>query len=291
MKDAPRLGRGLAALFGDNATPPADAGSAASTPLDRLEPNPFQPRGTIQDDDLAELAASIREQGLLQPILIRTHPSKPGVFQIIAGERRWRAAKLAGLTAIPSFVRDLPDQAASAAALVENLQRQDLNPIEEAEGYKRLIESFDLTQEALATAIGKSRSHVANLLRLLQLPDTVLQHVRSGHLSAGHARAALATENPEAAAEMIITRGMSVRQAEGLAASRAGRDTSPKQASNKLEHGSADLRAVEADLADQLGLKVSISFNGQGGGTISLRYQNLDQLDHIVAKLGRSAAG
>ena len=286
MKEAPRLGRGLAALFGDTATGPVTPGSAASTPIDDLEPNPFQPRSAISNEDLAELAASIREQGLLQPILIRHHPSKPGRFQIIAGERRWRAAKLAGLAAIPSFIRDLPDNAASAAALVENLQRQDLNPIEEAEGYKRLIDGFGLTQDELAKAIGKSRSHVANLLRLLQLPETVLQHVRKGTLSAGHARAALACADPAAAAELMISRGMSVRQAEGLAIPRSAGEPSRKQTTAHLEQGSADLRAVEAELAEQLGLKVSISFNGEGG-TLSLRYQNLDQLDHIVAKLGR----
>jgi ParB family chromosome partitioning protein len=285
MKEAPRLGRGLASLFGDTAAGANAAGTVGSTQIDDLEPNPFQPRSAITDADLAELTASIREQGLLQPVLIRHHPDRPGRYQIIAGERRWRAAKLAGLTSIPSFVRDLPDSAASAAALVENLQRQDLNPIEEAEGFRRLIEGFALTQEELAKAIGKSRSHVANLLRLLQLPANVIAHVRKGTLSAGHARAALACSDPADAAELMISRGLSVRQAEALATIRTQEPTRAKLPA-ELEQGTANLRAVEQDLSEQLGLKVTISFNGQGG-TISLRYTNLDQLDHIVERLGR----
>ena len=284
MKEAPRLGRGLASLLGDALGPVA--GNAASTPVDVLDPNPFQPRGPIADADLSELVASIREQGLLQPILIRRHPNRDGRFEIIAGERRWRAARLAGLTSIPTFVRDLTDAAASAAALVENLQRKDLNPIEEAEGFKRLIEGFGLTQDELAKAIGKSRSHVANLLRLLNLPPEVIDSVREGALSAGHARAALACPDPAAAARMMIDEGLNVRQAEALSTPAHGFE--PRRATlRRPNEGSADLRAVEADLSDQLGLKVSISFNGQGG-TISLRYQTLDQLDHVVARLGRA---
>jgi ParB family chromosome partitioning protein len=286
MKEAPRLGRGLASLFGDTAPGPNTNTTAGSTRIDELEPNPFQPRGAITDEDLVELTASIREQGLLQPILIRNHPERPGRYQIIAGERRWRAAKLAGLTSIPSFLRDLPDTAASAAALVENLQRQDLNPIEEAEGFRRLIDDFSLTQDELAKAIGKSRSHVANLLRLLQLPATVITHVRKGTLSAGHARAALACSDPADAAELMISRGLSVRQAEALATARTQEPPARTKLPTELEQGTANLRAVEQDLSEQLGLKVTISFNGQGG-TISLRYTNLDQLDHVVERLGR----
>ena len=274
-------------MFGDTVAGgvPSSA-TAGSTAIDDLEPNPFQPRTAIADEDLAELVSSIREQGLLQPILIRRHPDRPGRYQIIAGERRWRAAKLVGLTTIPSFIRDLTDAAASAAALVENLQRQDLNPIEEAEGFKRLIEGFGLTQDELAKAIGKSRSHVANLLRLLNLPNEVLQHVRKGTLTAGHARAALACSDPAEAANLMIERGMSVRQAETLATARVHTETTRAQVAKEPGQSNANLRAVEDDLTEQLGLKVSISFNGQGG-TVSLRYLNLDQLDHIVAKLGR----
>ena len=287
MKEAPRLGRGLASLLGDALNPALPPGTAGSTAIDDLEPNPFQPRGAISSEDLTELAASIREQGLLQPILIRRHPSRPGKFQIIAGERRWRAARMAGLATLPSFLRDLPDTAASAAALVENLQRQDLNPIEEAEGFKRLVDNFGLTQDELARTIGKSRSHVANTLRLLHLPEETITLVREGLLSAGHARAALACENPAEAAQTMVDRGLSVRQAETLARQPARLDAIQQSATAQLEHGSADLRAVEADLSERLGLTVSISFNGRGG-TVSLRYQTLDQLDHIVGKLGRA---
>ena len=287
MREAPRLGRGLASLLGDTLNPSgggAVSGNPSLTPIDALEPNPFQPRGAIADADLTELTASIREQGLLQPILIRRHPSREGRFEIVAGERRWRAARLAGLTSIPSFIRDLTDAAASAAALVENLQRKDLNPIEEAEGFKRLIEGFGLTQEELATAIGKSRSHVANLLRLLHLPAEVIDIVRQGALSAGHARAALACVDPAAAARLMIDQGLNVRQAEALSSPPAA--VEPRRATRRVAQTSPDLRAVETDLSEQLGLKVSISFNGQGG-TISLQYQSLDQLDHVVARLGR----
>lgn len=284
MREAPRLGRGLASLFGDAFNPSPAPSDAASTPIDALEPNPFQPRGAIADADLAELVASIREQGLLQPILIRRHPKREGRFQIIAGERRWRAARLAGLTSIPSLVRELTDVAASAAALVENLQRKDLNPIEEAEGFKRLIDGFGLTQDELAKTIGKSRSHVANLLRLLHLPAEVIDIVRQGILSAGHARAALACADPATAARLMLDGGLNVRQAEALSSPAADPRKPPPR--GQADHRSADLRAVEADLSEQLGLKVSISFDGQGG-TISLRCQTLDQLDHIVARLGR----
>ncbi len=214
------------------------------------------------------------------------HPGQHGHFQIIAGERRWRAAKLAGLASLPCFIRDMPDADASAAALVENLQRKDLNPIEEAEGFRRLIDEFGLTQEELGGAIGKSRSHVANLLRLLSLPAKVIGYVQAGTLTAGHARAALACPDPLAAADEMIERGMSVRQAESLATPRSSPVTPPPPRRSPQTEGTADLRAVEADLAERLGLSVAISFNGRGGA-VTLRYQTLDQLDHIIARLGR----
>lgn len=284
MKDGgPRLGRGLASLLGDTKPASTDP-SVGRVASDLLEPNPFQPRGSIQDHELEELMASIRAQGVLQPILVRPHPTVPGRFQIIAGERRWRASKIAGITTLPCLVRPMSDADASAAALVENLQRQDLNPIEEAQGYRRLIDEHGLTQDELGTAIGKSRSHIANLLRLLNLPPTVIQHVREGRLSAGHARATLACEDPERAAEDIISRGLSVRQAEALARPPIA-DRSAKATSHPLEEGAANLRAVEADLSEQLGLAVTISYNGRGG-TLSLRYQTLDQLDHLIGRLG-----
>ena len=286
MKEPSRLGRGLASLLGETVQATAATEPAGSTAVDDLEPNPFQPRTAIDDEDLAELVASIREQGLLQPVLIRRHPSTPGRYQIVAGERRWRAARLAGLATIPSLLRDLSDDAASAAALVENLQRQDLNPIEEAEGLKRLVERFSITQDELARTIGKSRSYVANTIRLLHLPSGVIDHVRKGTLSAGHARAALACADPLAAAQIMVDHGLNVRQAEALATTHSAGEPASVGVVGQEGHGDADLRAVEADLAATLGLKVAISFDGRGG-RISLRYRTLDQLDNIVARLGR----
>ena len=285
MRDAtPRLGRGLAALLGDPGRAANSDASLVDKPVTVLEASPFQPRGPIQEVDLAELSASIRAQGVLQPLLIRPHPHENGRFQIIAGERRWRAAMLAGLPDVPCFVRSMSDADATAAALVENLQREDLNPVEEAEGYRRLVDEYGLTQEQLGIAIGKSRSHVANLLRLLNLPPAVLEHVRTGALSAGHARAALACANPSDAAALMIARSLNVRQAEALATAPAKSERTKKPRNQFL--GTADLHAVERDLADQLGLQVSITFDGRGG-SITLRYQTLDQLDHVIGKLGR----
>ncbi len=287
MKGAsPRLGRGLAALLGDSPASTNPTDTVGMVDIDVLEPSPFQPRGPIRDDELQELAASIRARGVLQPILVRPYAARPDRFQIIAGERRWRAARLAGVETIPCFIRDMPDTDASAAALVENLQRKDLNPIEEAEGFRRLIDEFGLTQEELGSAIGKSRSHIANLLRLLGLPLDVIGYVRDGRLSAGHARAALACPDPGAAAEQMLARGLNVRQAEALAVPRPPANIPVSRPHSASDNSTADLRAVEADLAERLGLAVSISFNGRGG-TVSLRYQTLDQLDHIIAKLGQ----
>jgi ParB family transcriptional regulator, chromosome partitioning protein len=285
MRDKPTLGRGLAALFGEAAPAAASDAEPNLLALDDLEPNPFQPRRVIDDAVLRELAASIREQGVLQPILARRHPQFPGRFQIIAGERRWRAARLADLSHIPGVVRDLSDQAATVAALVENLQRQDLNPIEEAEGFRRLSVTFGLTQEQLAQAIGKSRSHIANLLRLLNLPEEILQHVRDGRLSAGHARAALACPDPAAAARVMLESGLNVRQAEALASARP--DEQPGSHTPKPDTADPNMRALEADLSEQLGMRVAISF-GSRGGSISIRYRTLDQLDWLVSRLGAS---
>ena len=287
MKEAaPRLGRGLAALLGENTAAAASPAAIGMVAPDVLTPSPFQPRGPIDDADLGELVDSIRTQGVLQPILVRPDAAKPGHFQIVAGERRWRAARLAGLATVPCFIRTMADTDASAAALVENLQRKDLNPIEEAEGFRRLIDEFGLTQEELGTAIGKSRSHVANLLRLLGLPPHVIDHVRAGTLTAGHARAALACPDPGAAADRMLSLGLNVRQAEAMATPRPRPERPTTRQPGVLDGGSADLRALEADLAEQLGLNVAISFNGRGGA-ITLRYQTLDQLDHVIARLSR----
>src|SRR6201991_4347108 len=207
----PRLGRGLAALLGDvSVAPSVDGGASVNAiPMDRIDANPFQPRSDFNADELESLAESIRVQGVLQPILVRSNPAASERYQIVAGERRFRAAMKAGLTEIPAILRDMDDSDAAVVALVENLQRQDLNAIEEAEGYQRLLVDFGLTHEALGFAVSKSRSHIGNTIRLLRLPEPVLRDVRSGALSSGHARALINSPNPEALAEQILKRGMS----------------------------------------------------------------------------------
>ncbi len=275
----PRLGRGLAFLLGDE-QPTDQKPDSVQRRIDvrSLEPNPFQPRGPIDADSLAELAASIRAQGVLQPLLVRPAADEPARFQIVAGERRWRAARLAGLSEVPCLVRTLSDAQTSAAALVENLQRDDLNAIEEAEGFRRLQSEFGMTQDSLAHAIGKSRSHVANTVRLLNLPDAVQHEVRCGSLSAGHARALLAHPEPARAALSVIARGLNVRQTEAMItaaqhppASAVGRDD-------------ADSRALERQLTERLGLVVTVSSRGKGG-RLSVHYSDLDQLGGVIRLL------
>ncbi len=285
VKDpGPRLGRGLAALLGDAAANRESADGPRSIAIDALEPSPFQPRRTVDPASLAELAASIRARGILQPLLGRPHPTLPGRFQVIAGERRWRAAQQAGLHDVPVLVRPLADAEAMAAALVENLQREDLNAIEEAEGYRRLIDEFGLTQEAMGEAVGKSRSHVANTLRLLHLPGTVLAEVRAGALSAGHARALLAHPEPAKAALAVITRGLNVRQTEALAAARgSGADPAVRPDAAPKD---PDTAALERSLAARLGMQVEITPRGRGG-TLRLRYRTLDQLEGLLTLLTR----
>jgi ParB family chromosome partitioning protein len=266
------------------APPAASGGDAApirTLAVEMLEPGPFQPRTSFHADTLAELVDSIRARGILQPLLARPHPKKPGQFQIIAGERRWRAAQQAGLHELPVLVRDLADTDAMAASLVENLQRQDLNPIEEGEGFRRLIEEFGLTQEQLGTAVGKSRSHIANAIRLLQLPPSVRNDVQAGKLTAGHARALLAHPDPEQAAKIVIARGLNVRQTEALA-SAPSRD--PAERTEKLKD--PETAALEQDLSTRLGLTVQIAFDGRGGA-VTIKYRSLDQLDGLVAQLSK----
>ncbi len=278
----PRLGRGLASLLGDEPSA-IEAPATHMLALDALEPGPFQPRRQMEPSTLVELKESIRAHGILQPLLLRPHPSQDGRFQIIAGERRWRAAREAGLSAVPALVLKMTDADAMAASLVENLQRADLNPIEEAEGYRRLIDEFGLTQEKLGEAVGKSRSHIANVLRLLGLPESVRAAVQDGRLTAGHARALLAHANPEAIASVVMARGLNVRQTEALASGREDR-TSPAEALAK----DPEMDALEQDMSEKLGLRVSISFNGQSGRVL-IAYQTLDQLDGLIALLGRTS--
>jgi ParB family transcriptional regulator, chromosome partitioning protein len=287
MSTSPRLGRGLAALLGDSpasdSTLPASA-AIQSVSIDALEPGPFQPRTRMAPGAMAELVESIKARGILQPLLARRHPAVEGRFQIIAGERRWRAAQQAGLHDVPVLVRDLADGDAMAAALVENLQRQDLNAIEEAEGFKRLLGEFGLTQEQLGTAVGKSRSHIANSIRLLQLPDSVRAQVQDGILSAGHARALLAHTDPEEAARLVVEKGLNVRQTEQLISQKSA--PSPSKGGNEPKQKAADpeTEALERNLSEKLGLKVQIAFDGRGG-LVRIQYRSLDQLDGLIALL------
>jgi ParB family chromosome partitioning protein len=285
MSTAPRrgLGRGLAALLGEDTPAPGTDVSIQLLPLDLLTPGPFQPRRQVDPTELAALAASIREQGVLQPILARPDPPAEGRYLIIAGERRWRAAQQAGLHEIPALVRVLEDLAAMAAALVENLQREDLNPIDEGEGYRRLIEEFSLTQDRVAESVGKSRSHIANTMRLLKLPAAVQTELRRGILTAGHARALLAHPDPARAALAVISQGLNVRQTEALVTRQSEGQPARKAAREK----DPDTRLIERDLAARLGIAVSINPRGRGG-TLQLTYQNYEQLEGILTLLTRA---
>jgi ParB family chromosome partitioning protein len=281
----PRLGRGLSALIPDWPPPgaPEPSGGLRTLPIEALEPGPFQPRGGMDKASLTELADSIRENGILQPILARPKPGTADTYQIIGGERRWRAAQLAKLHEVPVILRDLGDREAMAAGLVENLQRQDLNAMEEAEGYRRLLDEFGLTQEGLGQAVGKSRSHVANTLRLLSLPKEVRELVGNGILSAGHARAIIAAPEPAALAAQIVARGLNVRQAEALVTARARpRPVGPSEGGIRRD---PDLAALERTLTERLGLRVSIRPQGKSGEVL-IRYKDLDQLDGLIRLLG-----
>lgn len=278
---SPRLGRGLAALLGEDTSAAPRQNSIQLIALDLLSPGPFQPRTQLDPSELAALAASIREQGVLQPILARPDPKNRGHFQIIAGERRWRASQQAGLHEIPALVRDLEDTAAMAAALVENLQREDLNPIDEGEGYRRLMEEFSLTQERVADSVGKSRSHIANTVRLLKLPSAVQTELRRGTISAGHARALLTHPDPAKAAMAVIAQGLNVRQTEALA-SRQGEDGVAKRREQREKD--PDTRLIERELEERLGLAVAINSRGRGG-TLQLQYKSFEQLEGLIALL------
>ncbi len=278
---AQRLGRGLAALLGDSAlAPDPAAGGVRTLPLDLLEPSPFQPRTAMDAAGLQELANSIRARGILQPLLVRPHPADPARFQIIAGERRWRAAGLAGLHEVPALVRTLADGDAMAAALVENLQRQDLNPLEEAEGYNRLLDEFGMTQETLALAVGKSRGHISNVMRLLGLSPRVHEALRQGSISAGHARALIGHRSPDAILTLVLDRGLSVRQTEAMAMKLAAGLREPRRAP-RLD---PDVQALERELSERLGLRVDLMPSGRGGA-VRIRYADLDQLDGLIALL------
>jgi ParB family chromosome partitioning protein len=264
----------------DDTTPVAD-GTQRSLPIEALEPGPFQPRMAIEPAALQELADSIRTHGLLQPILVRPNPGKPGHYQIIGGERRWRAAQAVPLHEVPVVIRALDDRQAMAAGLVENLQRQDLGALEEAEGYHRLLDEFGMTQEALGQAVGKSRSHVANTLRLLGLPDRVRELLREGALTAGHARALITAPDPVGLAMQVVDRGLNVRQTEALAAARPRPETPER---NPARPKDREILALERELSTHLGLRVAVKDEG-GTGAVTIRYKDLDQLDGLIRLL------
>ncbi len=276
------LGRGLDALLNADATAPEPAAGEAphELPLDALGPGRFQPRVTMNPAALEELAESIRSQGVIQPIVVR--PVESGRYEILAGERRWRAAGLAGLERVPVVVRDVPDRAAMAMALIENIQREDLNPLEQAAGLKRLVDEFGLTHDEAARAIGSSRSHATNLLRLLALAPSVQELVRSGRIDMGHARALLALEGARQVeiANRVATQGLSVRQTEQLvrAALNSRRNTRPQRRNR-------DLESLEEELSDRLGTTVSIRPGRKGSGQLILRYGSLEHLDNLLDKL------
>ena len=279
------LGRGLSSLLGEAAQEaPVDGGAAARGGVQMIavasiEPNLAQPRRVFQEEALAELAESIRTRGVIQPIVVRP---RDGRFQIVAGERRWRAAQKARLHEVPAIVRDLDDAETLEVALIENIQRQDLNAIEEAHGYKRLVDEYGHTQEALGKLVHKSRSHISNLLRLLDLPQEVQDLVGSGQLSMGHARALIPAEHPEALAQEVVKRGLSVRETEKLV--RGGRAKQLRLGPMEYKGADADIAALERQLGDMLGLNVAIK-HGPKGGTVTLAYSTLDQLDMICQRL------
>lgn len=282
------LGRGLSALMADVDTAPANEPqpvrkSEAVIDIARIAPNPDQPRRTFTEDALAELTASIREKGIIQPLVLRVNPRDPNGYEIVAGERRWRAAQRAQLHEVPAIVRELDDTEVLELAIIENIQRADLNAVEEAAGYRQLMDRFGHTQEKLAEALGKSRSHIANLLRLLNLPDAVLEMVRGGELSAGHARALITADDPEALARDIVKKGLSVRQAEVLA---KGPVEKAKTEISNASMKDADTRHLEQDLSAALAMKVRIDHHqGKESGSISISYNDLTQLDEVCRRL------
>lgn len=300
-----RLGRGLASLIGETqpfTVATTNAGAQQTAPrmpaegeqrlvsIDQVKPNPLNPRKDFRDEELAELADSIRAKGLVQPILVRREPSGSGDFQIVAGERRWRASQKAGLHQVPVIIRDLDDKEVLELAIIENVQRADLNSIEEAAGYRDLIERFEYSQEQLSEIIGKSRSHVANTLRLLKLPDAVQVMLQQGQLSAGHARALIGRVDAEDLARMIVERGLNVREVEALVQAGAA-IANGHGGARKAKDKDADTKAFEKELGDVLGLKVEIKRGSGESGNLVIKYGNFDQLEYIRLRLQGMPSG
>jgi ParB family chromosome partitioning protein len=286
-----RLGRGLAALMGDvggETAAPERGRSQRRLPIELIRANPHNPRRNFAESELEELAASIRERGIIQPIVVRPTSRRTDSFEIIAGERRWRAAQRAALHDVPVVVLEVSDAEALELAIIENVQRTDLNPLEEATGYQALIDEYRHNQEAIARIVGKSRSHVANTLRLLKLPDAVKEHIHAGRLSAGHARALIGQPNPEALAKSIVENNLNVRQVEALAQERAQAE-GKRPTVRKRGAKDADTAALEKQLSDAVGLAVSIDHRGNNGGVVTVRYRTLEQLDEVARRLGRTS--
>ena len=290
MAEKRGLGRGLSALMADidvstpSKTDNSSGGGERIIPIERIEPNPDQPRRDFVKADLEELAESIRAKGIIQPLIVRTHPKAADRFEIVAGERRWRAAQMAQIHEVPVVLRQLNDTEVLEIAIIENIQRADLNPVEEATGYRQLQDKFGHTQEQLASALGKSRSHIANLMRLLSLPDDVVQMLRQGDLTSGHARALITTDNPSELARQVVRQGLSVRETERLVKAGAAqpKTTKPKIRSEK----DADTKALEGDLAATLKMGVSIDhIAGTEGGRVTITYRDFEQLDELCRLL------
>ncbi|WP_238122399.1 MULTISPECIES: ParB/RepB/Spo0J family partition protein [unclassified Xanthobacter] len=294
MADEPRsrLGRGLAALMGEMSDPetPAAAGvppraGVRRLPIEHVRPSPRNPRRAFIEDGLEDLAASIREKGIIQPIVVRPLPA-PDTFEIVAGERRWRAAQRAALHDVPVVVLELNDREALEIAIIENVQRADLNPVEEAQGYEALMAEFAYSQNDLAKVIGKSRSHIANTLRLLKLPEGVKVFLADGRLTAGHARAMLGHDDPEQLARHVVEKGLNVRDVEALMKTRSALTSGRVPATRpEVDAASADSRALEKRLGDALGLQVALSNRGEAG-ELRIRFKSFDQLDALCRRLG-----
>ena len=290
------LGRGLDALFEDEEdTFAAVADKAPQAPglprktlgIGQLTPNPDQPRQYFEPKAINELADSIRQHGLLQPILVRPVPGNPDMYEIVAGERRWRASQKAQLHEVPVIIKDLDDAQVLQIALIENLQRQDLNAIEEARGYQRLMEEFAFSSEHVGEAVSRSRSHVSNMVRLLSLPASVQDMVTQGDLSAGHARALINAANPALLAQEVKAKGLSVRETEKLAAANAGREIQPRSREKGPTFKDPNILHFEKDLSNALGMKVTIDTSGDSAGSVRIEYKTLDQFDEIALRLAK----
>ena len=283
------LGRGLSALLGDQQVGAAEQSSTNQTgpnmkvPVDLIDANPNQPRKTLHDADLDDLASSLRRHGLVQPVLLRPSPTTPGRFQIVAGERRWRAAQRAEIHEMPAVIRELDDREILELAMIENIQRVDLDPIEEAEGFRNLIDTFGYTQAELADVIGKSRSHLANMMRLLALPPQVIEMVRNGKLSAGHARALINAADPIALAQQAVLRQLTVRQVEQMA--KIAPESKGTRKTKSVNQKDSDTRILEGDLTASIKMRVLVNHSSDGGGEVVIRYKTLEDLDRLCQKL------